>query len=267
MATSAAHPYLDSGFGQWLKQARKARGLTLADISRETKIPLRNLEALEHGDLGAMPAFYERAEVRAVARAVGLDERLAIGRLDTAIMPVVDPPAQRTEDATAPGWKTRGALVSATLAVGFLLAAIGIGRAVFNSNSTAASSPTQNAVAAAQSVADSPVTELIVGPAGRDGSAAAAPQQIDVSKPATEPVAPAAASTASSTEILVMTDPPGAHVTVNGISWGVSPVTIRHLEPGNKRIRATKEGFAAVEQVLVLGEGQRQTLIRLPGAN
>ena len=51
-----------SGFGEWLTQARTARGLTLEDISRETKIPLRNLEALEHGDLGVMPTFYERAE-------------------------------------------------------------------------------------------------------------------------------------------------------------------------------------------------------------
>jgi hypothetical protein len=49
-------------------------------------------------------------------------------------------------------------------------------------------------------------------------------------------------------------------VTVNGISWGVSPVTIRHLPPGAKRIRATKEGFAASEQVFTLVDGQRQTL-------
>src|SRR5687768_130101 len=75
-----------SRFGEWLAQAREARGLTLDDVSRETKIPLRNLEALEHGDLEFIPAFYQRAEVRAIARAVGVDEGLAIGRLDTAIM-------------------------------------------------------------------------------------------------------------------------------------------------------------------------------------
>jgi hypothetical protein len=51
---------------------------------------------------------------------------------------------------------------------------------------------------------------------------------------------------------------PGRAVTVNGISWGVSPVTIRHSAPGAKRIRATKDGFAAAEQVLALGDGQRQ---------
>jgi hypothetical protein len=57
-------------------------------------------------------------------------------------------------------------------------------------------------------------------------------------------------------------------VTVNGISWGTSPVTIRHLPPGAKRIRATKEGFAAAEQVVPLGERQQQTLnLQLSGAN
>jgi len=64
-----------------------------------------------------------------------------------------------------------------------------------------------------------------------------------------------------------MTDPPGASVTVNGISWGVSPVVIRHLPPGAKRIRATKEGFAAAERVLPPADGRRQTVnLRLPGA-
>ena len=80
-----------NGFGMWLRRAREARGLTLDDVIRETKIPLRNLEALEHGQLGALPEFYQRAEVRAVARALGVDERMAIGRLDSAITPVAAP--------------------------------------------------------------------------------------------------------------------------------------------------------------------------------
>ena len=78
-----------TGFGEWLRRAREARGLTLDDITRETKIPLRNLEALEHGNLGVMPTFYQRAEVRAIAKVVGVDEGLAVDRLDSAIAPVV----------------------------------------------------------------------------------------------------------------------------------------------------------------------------------
>jgi len=81
---------------------------------------------------------------------------------------------------------------------------------------------------------------------------------------ATAAVAP---SPASFTELVVTTEPPGAHVTVNGIGWGASPVTIRHLPPGEKHIRATKEGFSAAEQVLAPDGNQRRTLdLRLAAA-
>jgi hypothetical protein len=54
---------------------------------------------------------------------------------------------------------------------------------------------------------------------------------------------------------------------VNGIAWGISPVTIRHLPPGEKRVRVSKEGYAAQERVLTLGEGrQRELDIRLDSA-
>jgi hypothetical protein len=62
------------------------------------------------------------------------------------------------------------------------------------------------------------------------------------------------------TELVVTTDPPGARVTVNGIGWGPSPVTIRFLPPGEKRIRVSLEGYAATERMISVGVGQRQSL-------
>jgi len=271
----AAHPdAASSGFGEWLTQARQARGLTLDDISRETKIPLRNLEALEHGNLGVIPAFYERAEVRAVARVVGIDEQLAMGRLDTAMTPAGGSIGQGTADAQ-PGPRPRGVTAFLLLALGVLLG-FGLGRAVLGWMS-----PSQrpgNAVATAESAAATPsAADAVAAPAGRDATVApgdrqellipTSAQHIDRGEPPAPPETTAAASTASFTEIVVTTDPPGATVTVNGISWGVSPVTIRHLSPGAKRIRATKEGFAATEEVLPLADGQRRMLnLHLSGA-
>jgi hypothetical protein len=49
-------------------------------------------------------------------------------------------------------------------------------------------------------------------------------------------------------------------VTVNGIGWGLSPVTIRFLPPGEKRIRVSLEGYAAIERVISVRVGQRQAL-------
>ena len=76
-----------ASLGDWLRRAREARGLTLDGITQETRIPRRHLEAIEHGDLGALPDFYQRAEVRAFARVVGVDEQSALARLQSADTP------------------------------------------------------------------------------------------------------------------------------------------------------------------------------------
>jgi hypothetical protein len=66
------------------------------------------------------------------------------------------------------------------------------------------------------------------------------------------------------TELVVATQPAGGRVTVDGIGWGVAPVTIRYLSPGDKRIRVTKDGFATTERIVQVTEGNRQiTNIRL----
>ena len=62
------------------------------------------------------------------------------------------------------------------------------------------------------------------------------------------------------TELRVTTEPEGARVTVNGIGWGLSPVAIRHLPPGDKRIRVSMDGYEAVERVLALDVGQPRSL-------
>src|SRR5262245_49635435 len=72
--------------GELLRHAREDRGLTLDTIANETKIPRRHLEALEHDDLAAAPGrFYQRAEIRAYARAVGVDQNHALARLEALL--------------------------------------------------------------------------------------------------------------------------------------------------------------------------------------
>ena len=72
MATVLQHHPRIAHFGEFLRDARERRGLTVRDVSNETKIPRRHLEAFEHGDLTVVPnRLYRRAEVRAYAQAVG----------------------------------------------------------------------------------------------------------------------------------------------------------------------------------------------------
>jgi hypothetical protein len=72
----------------------------------------------------------------------------------------------------------------------------------------------------------------------------------------------------SVTELVVTTQPAGAQVTVNGIGWGLAPVTIRYLPAGDKRIRVSKEGYTTEERTVRLAEGRPKVLdIRLRSAH
>ena len=84
---------------------------------------------------------------------------------------------------------------------------------------------------------------------------------------APEPAQAPAPAAATVTELVVTTEPEGARITVNGIGWGSSPARIQYLEPGQKRIRVSKEGYVAVERVLQVDQGRRQALnVRLEPA-
>src|SRR6185503_668295 len=77
--------------GQALCRARGARGLTVQQIAAATRIPVRNLEALERNDLPAVPGgvFYLRADVLAYAEVVGLSRDVVLGLLRAALDPPV----------------------------------------------------------------------------------------------------------------------------------------------------------------------------------
>ncbi|MFI5289043.1 MAG: helix-turn-helix domain-containing protein [Polyangia bacterium] len=68
-------------FGRFLKKRREARGLSLAALSRATKIKETSLALLEEARLEALPAqVFVRGFVRAYAREVGADEMEALRR-------------------------------------------------------------------------------------------------------------------------------------------------------------------------------------------
>ena len=60
--------------GARLKSAREARAISLDDIARQTRIPVRHLEHIERGEWEALPAItYSVGFVRSYGNAVGLD--------------------------------------------------------------------------------------------------------------------------------------------------------------------------------------------------
>jgi cytoskeletal protein RodZ len=68
-------------FGTYLKQRREARGLSIIDISRATKIKASSLELLEEARLDDLPAqVFVRGFVSAYAQCVGLDRSEMVQR-------------------------------------------------------------------------------------------------------------------------------------------------------------------------------------------
>jgi cytoskeletal protein RodZ len=251
-----------------LKRARERRGLTLQQIAKETKLPQRHLEALEQDNLVLLPGFYQRAEIRAYAQAVGLDQSVLRAQLDSALKPPDTPGATNEIPKASPPQLQR---VYTTIAL-VVIAVTALGYAI----SRRAPAPGPATPQREQSEAVAPVpassqstSSVSVEPARGDGAYARPSYGADAVKasdvsvraapeiPRAEQLPPSATSV---TELVVTTEPAGARVTVNGLAWGLSPVTIHHLPPGDKRIRVTKEGFAAQERVLRLDQGQRRAL-------
>jgi transcriptional regulator with XRE-family HTH domain len=72
-------------FGEELKRLREASGLSLDDISAETKVSIRVLGALESGSFQYLPEqVFSRNFVRQYARTIGYDERRLIDAFDEA---------------------------------------------------------------------------------------------------------------------------------------------------------------------------------------
>ncbi|HEY3136728.1 MAG TPA: helix-turn-helix domain-containing protein [Blastocatellia bacterium] len=66
--------------GEELKHRREERGITLAEISEETRIGTRFLKAIEADNFSILPGgIFTRSFIRAYAKQVGMDEDQAIG--------------------------------------------------------------------------------------------------------------------------------------------------------------------------------------------
>jgi cytoskeleton protein RodZ len=282
-APATAHPRVRSDeeitCGEALRRARQRRGLTLQQIAQSTKIPLRHLEALERDELAALPAgMYRRAQVRAYADAVGLDRTLVVARLDRAL----DDAARRSASSV------RGTVSTPALARGrtrvwiagaaaVAIAAIALAmwmRTPPSERHAAAAAPLSPAAAAGAALAPDAPNDAVVASSGGRVDSVSAPARLTAEPPAAPPVsnaqpraAPAAEITTSGSaaepQLTVVTEPPGARVTVNGLGWGVTPATIRYVAPGAKRVRVTMEGYRAEERLVQVGSGRTATTLRI----
>jgi cytoskeletal protein RodZ len=65
--------------GQQLRRAREERGIPLREVSDQTRISMRYLEAIETDDYRRLPGgIFNRSFVKSYARCVGFDEKEAV---------------------------------------------------------------------------------------------------------------------------------------------------------------------------------------------
>jgi cytoskeletal protein RodZ len=112
--------------GRVLFQARVARGLTIEDAERDTRISKRYLESLEREDFSAFPApFYARAFLRTYAQYLGLDAAQLLAALPHARLEPEVSPLPEVSHPSTPGfsinWVVAGIVVLFLLAAGLLL--------------------------------------------------------------------------------------------------------------------------------------------------
>ncbi len=70
---------MTQSIGEKLRLARETRGIALRDISEQTRISMRYLEAIEGDDYKRLPGgIFNRSFIRAYAKFIGYDEHEAI---------------------------------------------------------------------------------------------------------------------------------------------------------------------------------------------
>jgi cytoskeleton protein RodZ len=73
-----------TSIGEKLRLARETRGIALRDISEQTRISMRYLEAIEADDYRRLPGgIFNRSFIRAYAKHIGYDEQQALEEYST----------------------------------------------------------------------------------------------------------------------------------------------------------------------------------------
>jgi cytoskeletal protein RodZ len=89
--------------GEKLRLAREARGIALRDISEQTRISMRYLEAIESDDYRRLPGgIFNRSFIRAYAKFIGYDEDQAIDEYARTLRERGEP----DEDSSAKPYKS-----------------------------------------------------------------------------------------------------------------------------------------------------------------
>jgi cytoskeleton protein RodZ len=238
-----------SSVGQTLKRKRLERGFDLADIARETRIPLRHLEAIEQDNYDRLPAYpYAVGFVRNYTKFLGLpaDQVVRQFKSETTLLDpsVTATAAEPLDESRVP---SRGLVIGSILAGVALLSAIAY-FALRTPEPEAAEEAPLTAAADAATPAPAPVTS---DPVLSETSA----------PPVGTPITPPAGTidaTATAATVPAATLPPATPVT------GISPVGVVIRANEDSWIKVSDGGPKSLK-VGILVAGETYTVPNVPG--
>lgn len=249
------------GLGALLVEARRAKGLELADIAELTHVRQEYLRALEEGRFQDLPEdVYCRNYVRLYAQAVSLDAAKALEvysreRRQASGMSTLELRLEQERRGEVPLQDRRRSLPFGTLLPTLLLVAVLVALAVWGFNSllfkpvvTPASSAASSATLPATAGAGSTSGASAAG-GSTSGPSTASPANV------TAPSAPAPAGVvgdvvqARTVQVSITTTPPGASVSIDGFALpGTTPIADAPVTAREGRVvKIALAGFETLE--------------------
>jgi hypothetical protein len=280
-------------FGHFLRNHREGRNVTLQQMRETTKLAVPQLEALERGDIRDWPrGIYRRAMVRAYASAIGLDPeeilqdflavfpegplpgvsftnlepqrvdvREAIGRYVARIQARL----RGREAPTLPAWP--GLSLTSLRSVGGPVALVLVGYV-----GGGGELPVESAARIAETFRTAVAVPALVRTSPPVASAAVHTSHVSRStlesatsglRSAPTPAAADDRPIPDAGKLVITSKPTGARVTVNGVGWGSTPMTIRYVPLGEKRIRLSKDGYVTAERDIQLTPNRPMQSVQL----
>jgi cytoskeletal protein RodZ len=253
--------------GSYLRSARQRRRLSLDEIARATKIKPELLQDLETDDVSRWPKqrIYRHGHLRSYALAVGLDPATVLAMFDAQFGDPHPAPFHGRPRKPAGAPLSFGSVGDVVLLASVTILIGAVVRVSYHSD--AASVPQPVTIRAGNGNIDEPrpAAESAFPPATEStmqGSAGVlTTQNSDVQ---------AEMSTAAEVEdadvegeLFITSRPSRAHVTVNGIGRGTTPLRVRYLPPGAYTVRLIRDGYRIRETRVTLSAEQPSRVVRV----
>ena len=251
--------------GDLLRNTRLARNMSLEAVEARTKIGRRALERLEGNDLTNWHSerFYKEHFLRVYAREVGLNPQDVVDRFRREF-PIVEASPAPVEPPIRlrPIWMAAAAACAAAFVIGFA----GIGRPSAAPEPEARVAQNATPPPAAEMNTKMPAVPDVPRLASAEMPLLPSPPAPSLAQPAVAPVAPAEPASLPGPgdiegELLITSTPPGAHVTVNGVARGATPVRVQFLPPGSYEIRIIGTGYRIAERRATLTPARPQASV------